>query len=96
MVFEVYTTYDYSFHSNGGYDVKPPPTSHNNVYYQRMQEQETPKPNINMGSINRDKNGEAYYEFIYSPILPKSTYQVQEIKDNSVLYYLKQLFCCGG
>jgi hypothetical protein len=61
-----------------------------------MQEQETPKPNINMGSINRDKNGEAYYEFIYSPILPKSTYQVQEIKDNSVLYYLKQLFCCGG
>jgi hypothetical protein len=92
MVFEVYTTYDYSFHYNGGYDVKQPPTSHNNVYYQRMQEQETPKPNI--GSINQGKNGEAYYEFIYSPILPKPSASANEIKGNSILYYISKWCCC--
>ena len=92
MVFEVYTTYDYSFHCNGENIVKPPPTSHDNIYYQRMKEQ----PASAMGSVNRNSNGEAYYEFVYSPVLPKLTPRVQEIKENSVLYYIKQMFCCGG
>jgi hypothetical protein len=95
MVFEVYTTYDYSFHCNGENVVKPtpPPTSHNNVYYQRMKEQ----PASAMGSVTRNSNGEAYYEFVYSPVLPKPKSLVQEIKEHSVVYYLKRLFyCCEG
>ena len=94
MVFEVYTTYDYSFHYNGENIVKPPPQpiSHNNVYYQRMKEQ----PASAMGSVTRNSSGEAYYEFVYSPMLPKPISQVQEKKEHSVVYYMKQLFCCGG
>ena len=92
MVSEVYTTYDYSFYSNGENIVKPPPTSHDNIYYQRMKEQ----PASAMGSVNRNSNGEAYYEFVYSPALPKLTPRVKEIKEKSVLYYMKQLLCCGG
>jgi len=92
MVSEVYTTYDYSFYSNGENIVKPPPTSHDNIYYQRMKEQ----PASAMGSVTRNSNGEAYYEFVYSPALPKLTPRVKEIKEKSVLYYMKQLLCCGG
>ena len=56
--------------------------------------------NMNMGNINRDKSGEAYYEFVYSPILPKksietSMYHVKEISEKNMSYYLKRLFCCG-
>jgi hypothetical protein len=90
MVFEVYTTYDYSFHHNGENNIKPPVTSYYNVYYQRMKEQ----PASAMGSISRNSNGEAYYEFVYSPALPKLTPHVQEIKENSVLNYLKRMLCC--
>ena len=92
MVSEVYTTYDYSFYSNGENIVKPLPTSHDNIYYQRMKEQ----PASAMGSVTRNSNGEAYYEFVYSPALPKLTPRVKEIKEKSVLYYMKQLLCCGG
>lgn len=92
MVFEVYTTYDYSFHCNGENIVKPSPTSHDNIYYQRMKEQ----PASAMGSVSRNSNGEAYYDFVYGPVLPKTKSLVQEIKEHSVVYYLKRLFyCCG-
>lgn len=94
MVFETYTTYDYSIYSNRDYDVKPPPSSHYDIYYQRMQERPTNPVNA-MGSITRNSSGEAYYEFIYSPMLPKPTDTIKEVKTKSVLDYFKQIFCCG-
>lgn len=98
MVFETYTTYDYSFHYNYGYDVKPPPKTHNDIFYHRLEERENTIPSINMGKINRNNKGEAYYEYVYSPLLnkPSSNINTQEVKENSVLYYVKRLFCCGG
>lgn len=99
MVFETNTTYDYSFFSNQDSNVKPLPTTHNDVYYHRMQETANPNPNpvpnINMSNINRDKNGEAYFEFVYSPMLPKTTSKPIHKKEESIFYILKRCLCCG-
>ena len=93
MVFETYTTYDYSVYTNHrDYDVKPSPSSHHDIYYQRMQERPTNPVNA-MGSITRNSSGEAYYEFVYSPMLPKTTKQV--VKEISVFDYLKKWLCCS-
>jgi len=108
MVSEIYTTYDYSFYSNYDNKSRRNPTSYNDVSYQRMQENVFQNTNtntntnqcINMGNINRDKNGEAYYEFSYSPMLPKTIqHQISPEKTetitSSLVYYLKKWFCCG-
>lgn len=114
MVIETNVTYDYSFYYKQNTNVNPSPKTHNDVYYHRMQDTTPPIPipphsmnmsnmnmsNMNMGNINRDKSGEAYYEFVYSPILPKksietSMYHVKEISEKNMSYYLKRLFCCG-
>lgn len=99
MVFETYTTYDYSFHSNFDYNVTRPPKTHNDIYYHRIREKETIPSNIAMGNINRNDKGEVYHEFIYSPMLPKtSSNSLQNndngIKGNTLTNYLMQLFCC--
>jgi hypothetical protein len=106
MVFETNVTYDYSFYYKQNTNVNPSPKTHNDVYYHRMQESANPTPSLphsmNMGSITRDKNGEAYYEFIYSPLYPKkamtqaSLYGDQEVKRDGISYYLKRWFCCYG
>ena len=105
MVFETNVTYDYSFYYKQNTNVNPSPKTHNEVYYHRMQENANPTPTLphsmNMGSITRDKSGEAYYEFVYSPLYPKKTieksiHQVQEISEKNMSYYLKRLFCCYG
>jgi hypothetical protein len=100
MVFETNATYDYSFYYKQDNNIKPAPKTHNDVYYHRMQEREP----IAQPNINRNNNGEArdardardaYYEFVYSPMLPKpSPPLVNEIKGNSVLYYISKWFCC--
>ena len=106
MVFETNVTYDYSFYYKQNTNVNPSPKTHNEVYYHRMQENANPTPTLphsmNMGSITRDKSGEAYYEFVYSPLYPKrsmtqaSLYGDQEIKGYGISYYLKRWFCCYG
>ena len=110
MVIETNVTYDYSFYYKQNTNVNPSPKTHNDVYYHRIQDNTTAIPtpphsmnmgNMNMGNINRDKSGEAYYEFVYSPLYPKktiekSTQQVQEISEKNMSYYLKRLFCCYG
>ncbi len=105
MVIETNVTYDYSFYYKQNTNVNPSPKTHNDVYYHRMQDTTTaiptPPHSMNMGNINRDKSGEAYYEFVYSPILPKksietSTHHFQEISEKNMSYYLKRLFCCYG
>ena len=105
MVIETNVTYDYSFYYKQNTNVNPSPKTHNDVYYHRMQDTTTaiptPPHSMNMGNINRDKSGEAYYEFVYSPLYPKktiekSTQQVQEISEKNMSYYLKRLFCCYG
>lgn len=105
MVIETNVTYDYSFYYKQNTNVNPSPKTHNDVYYHRMQDTTTaiptPPHSMNMGNINRDKSGEAYYEFVYSPLYPKKTieksiHQVQEISEKNMSYYLKRLFCCYG
>jgi hypothetical protein len=105
MVIETNVTYDYSFYYKQNTNVNPSPKTHNDVYYHRMQDTTTaiptPPHSMNMGNINRDKSGEAYYEFVYSPLYPKksietSTHHVQEISEKNMSYYLKRLFCCYG
>ena len=109
MVFETNTTYDYSFYYKQDSNIKPLPKTHNDVYYPRMQERANPNliptstptlntnpvSNINMSTINRDKNSEAYYEFVYSPLLPKTTSNSTYSQEESVLCYMKRCFCCG-
>jgi len=108
MVSEIYTTYDYSFYSNYDNKSRRNPTSYNDVSYQRMQENVFQNTNtntntnqyINMGNINRDNKGEAYYEFSYSPMLPKTIqHQISpektETSISNLVYYLKKWFCCG-
>jgi len=105
MVFETNTKYDYSFYYKQDSNIKPLPKTQNDVYYHRMQETANPTPSLphsmNMGSICRDKNSEAYYEFVYSPIFPKrsmtqtSLHGDQEITEKNMSYYLKRCFCCG-
>lgn len=92
MVFETYTTYDYSIYPNRDYDVKSTPSSHHDIYYQRMQERPANPVNA-MGSITRNSSGEAYYEFVYSPMLPKTTKRI--VKEISVFDYLKKWLCCS-
>jgi hypothetical protein len=105
MVIETNVTYDYSFYYKQNTNVNPSPKTHNDVYYHRMQDTTTAIPTLphsmNMGNINRDKSGEAYYEFVYSPLYPKktiekSTHHVQEISEKNMSYYVKRLFCCYG
>lgn len=105
MVIETNVTYDYSFYYKQNTNVNPSPKTHNDVYYHRMQDTTTaiptPPHSMNMGNINRDKSGEAYYEFVYSPLYPKKTieksiHHVQEISEKNMSYYLKRLFCCYG
>ena len=96
MVSEIYTTYDYSFYPN--YDNKPPTCpaqTYNDVLYHRIEDR--PNININMGSINRNNKGEPYYEFSYSPMLPKASSNIvnKETNGNSLISYLKKWFCCG-
>jgi len=97
MVFETYTTNDYSFHYNEEYNPRRPPQTHNDVYYHRMQERDpNTEPNINPN--NKSEARDAYCEFIYSPMLPKPSLPVNEIKGNSVsvsiLYYISKWCCC--
>ena len=56
---------------------------------------------INMGNINRDNKGEAYYEFSYSPVLPKRLQKPSHSDQNesslsNLVLFLKKWFCCGG
>jgi hypothetical protein len=102
MVFETYTTYDYSFYPNRNYNPTRPPKTHNDIYYHRMQEQQEEQlpANINMGIINSNNKGQQYYEFSYSPMLPKTSSKMSvsndiKTKENSLLNYFKHLFCCG-
>jgi hypothetical protein len=90
MVFETNATYDYSFYYKQDNNIKPEPKTHNDVYYHRMQQREP----IAEPNLNRNNKCEAYYEFVYSPMLPKSTPPVNETNENSVLYYISKWFCC--
>ena len=110
MVFEVYTTYDYSFHYNGGHGVKPPPSVYDEIAYQRMEE----TTNTGAGVIKRNNSDEIYYESAYSPRLPNVSIKTyddyvayndsikhykmlndkKEMKENCILFYLKEMFCC--
>lgn len=105
MVFETYTTNDYSFHFNEEYNPRRLPQTHNDIYYHRMQEQSSHQPqeepslqHITMSNINLNSKGESYHEFVYSPLLPKTLSNTdKETNGNSVsvMDYLKRLFCCG-
>lgn len=101
MVFETYTTHDYSFHYNDEYNISRPPKTHYDISYHRMQEQqqESSIQNINMGNILRNNKGEPYYEVAYSQMLPKtssvSLLNTDKEKGNSIIDILKQWFCCG-
>ena len=111
MVFEVYTTYDYSFHYNPGYNVKLPPSVYDEVAYQRMEEITNKGA---AGIIQRTDSDEIYYESAYSPRLPNISIKThsdyvayndsikhykmlndkKEMKENCILFYLKEMFCC--
>ncbi len=101
MVFETNATYDYSFYYKQDNTIKPAPKTHNDVYYHRMQEHEPiAEPNINRNNKDDAREArdarEAYYEFVYSPMLPKSSSRppANEIKGNLVLYYISKWCCC--
>lgn len=110
MVFEVYTTYDYSFNYNSDYNVKLPPSVYDEVAYQRMEE----IANKGTGIIQRTDSDEIYYESAYSPRLPNisiktySEYDAyndtikhykmlndkKEMKENCLLFFMREMFCC--